>query len=50
MDKSNYGSKFEVKGQRSKVKDKVTENENVNIVFHAHLRQQYIDLVQPRLS
>jgi len=46
------GSKFEVKDQRSKVKekvkDKVTENENVNIVFHAHLRQKCIDLVKQK--
>jgi len=39
---SNWGSKFEVK----RSKDNVTENENVEIVFRAYLREKWIYLQQ----
>jgi len=44
LNMSNQGSKFEV--QTSKIK--VTGNENVKIVFLAHLRQKWIDLRQTK--
>jgi len=44
MDKSNYGSKFEVYRSKVNTKVKVTGNENVEIVFRAYLCLKWIDL------